>query len=143
MNQPVLVDTGPLVSLLDDKQEHHRACKGAFANLQLPLFTCLPVLTEAAYLLRKHPQKMRELLATANGKILYLYSILEDDMPGINTILEKYGDQNFDFADACLMHLANREKIDTVFTLDRKDFLVFRNARHKPLALVDIDRENE
>jgi len=83
MTQPVLVDTGPLVSLLDDRQEHHQACKDAFATLQLPLYTCLPVLTEAAYLLRKHPQKMRELLATANGKVLYLFPILEDDIPAI------------------------------------------------------------
>jgi len=56
----------------------------------------------------------------------------------INSILAKYQDQAFQFADACLMHLAEREKIDTVFTLDRKDFGVYRNKDKKPLSLVSI-----
>jgi len=39
-------------------------------------------------------------------------------------------------ADASLVHLANRESIDTIFTLDRRDFSVYRLARNRRFRLL-------
>ncbi len=132
----VLIDAGPLVALLSERQPEHEACKQVLATLRLPLFTCLPALTEAAYLLRRYPAKMRALVATADGGHLSLLPIESRDIAPINAILEKYEDQGFQFADACLMHLSQREGIETVFTLDRKDFQTFRTPFGKALTLL-------
>ncbi len=134
----ILVDTGPLVCLLSSRQTHHRACVEAFDTLPPRLFTCLPVLTEAAYLLRRNRTQLEELLLHCDGGFLELMPIDGGDMPAIREILRQYADQAFDFADACLMHLANREKIGEVFTLDAKDFGVFRANGDQPLTLVPI-----
>lgn len=47
-----------------------------------------------------------------------------------------YQDLKIQLADAALLHLANRESIETVFTLDRRDFSVLRLARNRRLRVV-------
>jgi uncharacterized protein len=47
----ILVDTGPLVALIHEDDEHHEVCKETFAAMSEPLGTAWPVLTEAMYLL--------------------------------------------------------------------------------------------
>jgi hypothetical protein len=50
--------------------------------------------------------------------------------------LLKYADQDIQLADASLLYVAEVEQIATVFTLDRRDFLLFRLAGDKPLRLL-------
>jgi predicted nucleic acid-binding protein len=38
--------------------------------------------------------------------------------------MKKYASLQAQFTDAMLVHLANRENIETIFTLDRRDFSV-------------------
>ena len=39
-------------------------------------------------------------------------------------------------ADAALVYLANREGIDTIFTLDYRDFAVYRSAHKRAFRVV-------
>jgi hypothetical protein len=41
-----------------------------------------------------------------------------------------------DFGDATLVHVGNREKIYTVFTLDRRDCCAYRFARGKVFTII-------
>jgi len=45
---PVLIDTGPIVAILDASDEHHRSCVEHLHHIEAPILTCLPVVTEAA-----------------------------------------------------------------------------------------------
>ena len=134
--KPVLVDSGPLVALLSKTQRQHKSCRDTFATLQTPLLTCWPVLTEAAYLLQYHPAEVRALLSSADGGFLQILPLSRADIPRINTILAKYEDQSFQLADATLMWLAEREGIQHVFTLDRRDFGVYRTSSGQPLQIL-------
>lgn len=78
------------------------------------------------------------LLDAIHAGIYQLLDIAASDLPAIATITKKYNDLGLDFADACLMHLAEREGINRVFTLDRRDFSVFRTAMGEPLALLPL-----
>ena len=60
----------------------------------------------------------------------------EADLSGIAAILAKYRGLRIQLADACLVHLANREGIETVFKLDQRDFSVLRLARGKKFQAV-------
>ena len=60
----------------------------------------------------------------------------ETDLPGIAAILAKYRALGIQLADASLVHLANREGIEIMFTLDRRDFGVLRLVRGKKLRLI-------
>ena len=55
---------------------------------------------------------------------------------GIAAILGKYERLRVQLADASLSHLANRDGIDTIFTLDRRHFDVLRLARGKKFRVI-------
>jgi predicted nucleic acid-binding protein len=132
----ILIDTGPIVALLRRRDARHVVCDAVANELPLPAYTCWPVITEAEYLLRQTPKVVRKFLACCDGSRFEILSLGPDDLPAIEAILASYQDQGFDLADAALMHLANREGIDSVFTLDRRHFSVFRGAEGKSLRLV-------
>lgn len=140
MNGKVLVDTGPLVALRDEDDAHHSHCVEALKTLARPLLTCWPVLTEAAFLLRRHPAEVRSLLSSTDGGFLQILPLTQGDVSGINAILTKYDDQGFQLADAALMWLAERENIQHVFTLDRRDFTVYRTLAGKSLTIFPESR---
>ena len=51
MKQRVILDTGPLVALLNGKDKYHRWVTMQFARIKPPLLTCEAVLSEACFLL--------------------------------------------------------------------------------------------
>jgi predicted nucleic acid-binding protein len=132
----VLVDTGPLVAALSRRDLHHEQCLAEFTAVAVGLWTCWPVVTEAAYLLRKSPDAVRALLRQIHKDNLRILPLDETDSPPILVILARDADSKLDFADACLMHLAEREAIDFVFTLDRRHFSLFRKSDGSALQLI-------
>ena len=132
----VLVDSGPLVAIFRQKDQHHRACVETLAHIVPPLLTSWPVLTEAAYLLRDSTAATEKLMA---GPVMGLFRILPleaEDLPAMSGLLRKYHKLGAQLADVSLVHLADREGIHTVFTLDRRDFRVFRRAGNRSFQLL-------
>lgn len=136
MSGQVLVDTGPIVAILSESDAHHHACVEQLQRLSNPLLTCWPVITEAAWLLRAYPLAVGRLLSSFNCRPFDLLPLTEADLSGIAAILARYRGLGIQLADASLLHLANREGIETMFTLDRRDFGVLRLARGKKLRLI-------
>jgi predicted nucleic acid-binding protein len=50
--------------------------------------------------------------------------------------MEKYRNVPMDFADATLVHLAQRESLSTVFTIDHDDFETYRVGGRKRLRIL-------
>jgi predicted nucleic acid-binding protein len=50
--------------------------------------------------------------------------------------MERYADRPMDFADATLVHLAHRERITTVFTVDFADFQTYRIAGRQRFRII-------
>jgi uncharacterized protein len=48
----------------------------------------------------------------------------------------RYTDRPMDFADATLVHLAERESLTTVFTVDHDDFETYRIAGRRRFRVV-------
>lgn len=136
MTGQVLVDTGPIVAILLQSDQHHEACVEQLHRIRGPLLTCWPVITEAAWLLRAYPQAIRKLLSSFHGRPFQLVPLGEMDLPAIAAILAKYEGLGIQLADASLVHLANREGIELMFTLDRRAFGVLRLAHGKKLRLI-------
>jgi predicted nucleic acid-binding protein len=140
MKRRVLVDTGPLVAILSSADEHHGTCVKALRQLPGPLFTCWPVISEAVWLLRFYPRAVRQLLQSFSsekrGGFLELLPLTGADAAAIAEVMKDYQDIRPQLADAALVHLANREGIETVFTLDRRDFAVYRAANRKAFRVV-------
>lgn len=125
----VLVDAGPLIALLDRSDPNHDLCGTTLRSIHDPLVTVWPVFTEAMYLLRfswDAQEALWEMLAT---EALRLLPLEDADMPRIRELMRKYRDLPMDLADAALVRVAEREKLRRIFTLDRRDFEVYRPSR--------------
>lgn len=132
----VLMDTGPLVAILRKEDQYHGLCLRTLAEIQEPLVSCWPVITEAAWLLRRYPRAVEKLLRESAGSFLELVHLTGAEAIPIGEIMARYAGLRPQLADATLVYLAGREKIDTIFTLDRRDFLVYRSARRRPFRLL-------
>jgi|SRR5436305_10133371 predicted nucleic acid-binding protein len=134
----VLVDTGPIVAILSRRDQYHRICVEALREMPGPLFTCWPVMTEAAWLLRRDLNAVQKLLNSMDTGFVALLPLGTDDAKPIASIMKKYRDIRIQLADAALVHLAARDGLDTIFTLDHRDFSVYRLPRGRTLRLLPI-----
>ena len=130
-----LVDTGAILALLDRDDRWHRPCAEAFEGLLLPLATSAAVLTELFHLL----DGAREAAAAWNlfrsGAVRVL-PIADNDLAEIEELMRRYGDRPMDFADATLVHLARRESLTIIFTVDHDDFETYRIEGKKRFRIV-------
>ena len=132
----VLADTGPIVAILSRRDQHHKICVEALREMPGPLFTCWPVITEAAWLLRRDANAIQQLLNAIDAGLFEMLALTTADAKPISAIMKKYRDVRIQLADAALVHLAARDGLDTVFTLDRRDFAVYRLPRGKAFRVL-------
>jgi predicted nucleic acid-binding protein len=132
----VLVDTGPLVAIMSRVDQHHKTCVEMLHELPGPLFSCWPVITEAAWLLRGRTGAVRQLLDGISAGFLELLTIQSAEAAGIGKVMEKYRNIRPQLADAALVYLAERDGFDTIFTLDRRDFSVYQAKRKGAFQII-------
>lgn len=122
----ILVDAGPLVALADASDAHHEACLRTLGRIAEPMGTVWPALTEAVYLVQKWPRAQMEILDLVQSGALRVLPLGREDMARMRALMTKYRDLPMDLADAALVRAAERERISTVFTVDRRDFSLYR-----------------
>ena len=132
----VLLDTGPLVALLAESDSAHRRCVETLAKLSPPLFTCWPVITEAAWILRRQARPLDRIADAHSAGMFDILALEEGSLADIAALMRRYEDAGIQFADAALAHLSDRENIRTVFTTDRRDFSIIRLKRNRTLKLL-------
>lgn len=132
----ILADAGPLVALLHANDRNHERCKEAFRELAQPLGTVWPAFTEAMYLLSFSWTAQDALWEFVRRGSLELLALADADAERMHELMRKYRDLPMDLADAALVAVAERERLRTVFTLDRKDFSVYRPAKIKQFVIV-------
>jgi hypothetical protein len=126
----VLVDTGPLVALFDPSDADHERCKRALAQVRRQRrVTSLAVLTEAVYLLSFSPRAQRAVLAFVAAGAVEIAEFGPAYVSRAAALMQRYEDLPMDFADATLVVLAEALQTTAVFTLDRRDFSVYRISR--------------
>lgn len=135
----VLVDTGPLVALLDRSERERPRVLAAFGALERARFvTSEAVVTEASYLLAagggaarvprsaERPVALQSLLASGRIEVAHVGA---EDRARLGALMKQYASLPMDYADATLVLLAERLDTTRVMTLDRRDFGVYRVGR--------------
>ncbi len=126
----VLVDTGPLVALFDPSDSEHERCKRALAQLRRKRrVTSLAVLTEAVYLLGFSARAQAAVLAFVAAGAVDIADFGPAQVSRAAVLMRRYENLPMDFADATLVVLAEDVETTAVFTLDRRDFGVYRVGR--------------
>ena len=133
--KPVLVDTGVIVALLDRSERHHARCVTVMEGLERPLVTCEAAIAESCYLLRGLPGAADTVLENVERGVFQIPFQLSRVAAAVRSILRKYRDLAPDFADACLVQLADELDTGDILTLDR-DFELYRWRRNRPFNLL-------
>jgi len=134
--EPVLVDAGPLVALLHSSDAQHDACRRQAAELRGPAFTSWSVVTEAAWLLRSLPNCLERLFSSLDEHEIELAHVPQDALHWLSQKVRQYYDLRPQVADLTLLYLADQLTIEHVFTLDRRDFTVYRSVSGRPFQLL-------
>ncbi len=132
----ILIDAGPLVALVDADDQHHAKCVAALKPLREPLATVWPPLVEAMYLLSDQPVAQEALWEMLERGAVLLLPFDSSDIPRTRELMRKYANRPMDLADAALIRVAEREGLRKIFTVDRRDFSVYRlNNRIRPTLI--------
>jgi predicted nucleic acid-binding protein len=122
----LIIDTGPLVALLDRRERNHRRCIDFFSGFRGKLITTEQVLTEAMYLLGPSFQSQKPALEFFLQGGAELISLSPELLKRSLWLMNKYADIPMDFADATLVALAEQLRVTNIFTLDRRGFETYR-----------------
>ena len=135
MKSQVIVDTGPLVALLNSRDKHHAWVMQQLGNIQPPMVTCEAVLAEATYLTRAVPGARIALIEMLGEGFLNIGMAVADHHSTLLTMIRRYADLPMSLADACLVRLAELYPQSPVLTLD-SDFAVYRKNGRQVIPLI-------
>ncbi len=130
MRKNVILDTGPLVALLNRRDRHHHWAKDQWAEIDPPLLTCEAVLAEACFLVQPFAVGQTAVLEMVRRSVLDLSFGLAEEAAAVSRLLKKYQDVPMSLADGCLVRMAERHSKSVVFTLD-SDFKIYRKYRRQ------------
>jgi len=133
----VVVDTGPIVALLDADEAHHEWARRQFDTLAAPLLTCEAVISETSFLLQRVGADPSLPVRLVERGVLRVDRLLSssDDAAAISRLICRYHDVPMSFADACLVRLVEQTDHASVMTLD-SDFHIYRQVRRRVIPLL-------
>jgi predicted nucleic acid-binding protein len=131
---PGLLDTGPLVSFLASGLRHHAWTVEQWKRLRPPLLTCEPVLTEAAFLLKREGRDTDPLFALLERGVIRIALAVEKEQADLRALMRRYRNRPMSLADACLVRLSEIHTAAEVFTLD-SDFRIYRRHGNRVIPV--------
>jgi uncharacterized protein len=140
MAADALIDTGAILAILRRNDEWHEPCQNAFRQLRTPLLTSEAVLTELFHLIGDTRAELETAWGFVRSGALMVGAIEDAELSQLRALMLRYWDRPMDFADATLVHLANRESLSTIVTVDQADFATYRLAGKRRFQVLPIDR---
>lgn len=121
---------------MDSDDQHHQKCVATLREIKEPLATVWPALTEALYLLTDLPRGQEAVWDSILRGTIGILPLDAEDIPRIRELMRKYRNQGMELRDAALIRAAEREDVRKFFTVDRKDFAIYRlRGRLRPIIL--------
>lgn len=135
MAASVVVDTGPIVALLDADDKHHAWVAAQFARLRPPLITCEAVLTEASFLIARVGEGVSAVSALVDRGVVSVRQLFDAESPSITRLVRRYANVPMSLTDACLVRLVELTPHATLFTLD-SDFEIYHQKGRAVIPLL-------
>jgi uncharacterized protein len=121
----LIVDTGPLVALLNRQDKFHSWVMTQLADIRPPMITCEAVLAEATYLTSSIQGARQALIEMVGEGFLTIGLQVQDQHAALLAMVKRYVSVPMSLADACVVRLAELHPKSPVFTLD-SDFNIYR-----------------
>ena len=131
-----LIDTGVILALLDRKDRWHEPCVEVYNKIPLPMLTTQAVLAEVFHLTYRNLRDVRGIGTLLRSGAIQMASLAHEELPNLLTLMDEYADHPMDFADATLVHLAAREGISLILTVDHDEFETYRIGGRKKFTIL-------
>ncbi len=131
----VILDTGPLVALINRADNFHAWAKAPFRTIHPPVITCEAVIAESWFLLRHLPAGQQALLKLIHQGLIDIQFSLAQELPEIVKLTARYANVPMSLADACLVRMTELHASSVVMTLD-SDFSVYRKQGRRIIRLI-------
>ena len=105
MDRVGLLDTGPLLSFLAAGLEHHPWAVEQWKEFRPPFLTCEPLLTEAAFLLKREGRGTDALFALLERRAVRVAISVEEQKADLRTQMRRYRNRPMSLADAWLSEI--------------------------------------
>jgi len=135
MRQQVILDTGAIVALINRRDRHHQWVTQEVMTIQPPLITCEAVISEAIFLLRRVSNGIEPLKELLDSKHIQIRFHLDTEVQRVTDLLIRYGSVPMDFADACLMRMAELFPSSAILTID-SDFQIYRKHTNQMIETI-------
>jgi predicted nucleic acid-binding protein len=134
----LVLDTGPIVALLDASDPEHERCVAMVADVGEDLVIPTPVLVEVDYWLLKlyGPAPWQTFVEDVASGAYRLHHLDEDGLTRAAEIERSYESLDLGLVDAAVMVACERLGETKVATLDRRDFAVVRPKHCDALTLL-------
>lgn len=119
-----IIDTSAIISLVDRSCEHHYRISDIIRKGDFRLIVPSHVIPEACYMLNKKfgPSIEIKFLEEIISVNLHIEIIKFLDLARVVEILKKYSTLDIGYADAAIVAIAERLKVNRILTLDKKHF---------------------
>lgn len=131
----VIIDTGPLVALLNRRERHHAWAKAVLDTIEPPIFTCEPVLSESCFLLQDINGGQDAILELLARGILRCDFRVSAEVNSLRALTKKFSDVPMSLADACLVRMTELDPQGVVLTFD-SDFRIYRRNRRQVVPTI-------
>jgi uncharacterized protein len=135
VSRTALVDTGPLVALVDRRDRFHTWAVASLGAIRAPLLSCQPVIAEACFLLRRVRGGPQAVLSLVERGVVHLDFDFEREVVPISRLLARYANVPMALADACLVRMSELHAGASIVTLDR-DFRLYRRHGRQAIPVV-------
>ena len=124
----LLADTGPLVAVANDRDQHHERCQTLLENDRRPVAVPAPVIVEVCQLLasRRGTRAEAAFLTSLGARELDVIDLEAADYTRAAQLVEQYADLPLGAVDATVIAVAERLRVTEIATLDRRHFTVVR-----------------
>lgn len=131
----ILLDTGPLVALIDKSERKHKSCLNFFKTYRGNILTTEPVITEALYLLNARFSFQKTCIDFILQAEIEIIPQTRKSLQRVAELMEKYQDIPMDYADATLVGISEETGIKEIFTLDKRGFTAYKFNRNKSFKI--------
>jgi uncharacterized protein len=130
-----IADAGLLIAFLDRRDKHHQWAGRIFESESPPFYTAEPILGEVAAVL-EDADCVLQMLQVGD---LVVSLDLNKEVSAIRALVQKYRNRRMDLGDACCVRLAEIVPGAVVYTVDKRDFVVYRKNGRQPVPCVFPD----
>lgn len=135
----ILIDAGPIIALFNKNDKYHHKVLSYLKGYIGRLFCTWPVITEVSHMLRFSLEAQIDFLKWVRAGALEISPIELADIERIIQLADKYSNVPMDLADASLIVIAEKLKIQEILTID-SDYYIYRTA-HKEMLSNVLDPE--